>query len=431
MKTITNSIYAAFGLFALSCFTAPGTTQAVNPPPDGGYPGFNTAEGTNALHSLTTGIGNAAVGWNSLSSNTDGSFNTALGAGTLLFNVGDQGTGDGTQNTAIGAAALLSNNTGSLNTAVGVTALVSNTTGDFNTATGFGALAGNIGGVSNNAFGTLALAANTIGNNNTAIGVRTLQSNTDGNANVAVGETALSSNATGDGNSALGMFALASNTTGNNNTAVGQGAGQAITGNSNICIGQGVFGVPGENSAIRIGDNLTGGFCFIGNIWNVGPGVPNTPVLVSDTGRLGVNTSSRRFKHDIKPMDKASEAILALKPVVFRYNDDTKNRPCFGLIAEEVAEVDPTLVIRDEKGAPFTVRYDQINAMLLNEFLKEHRKGQQQQATIAELKSTVAQQQKRFADQERQIAALTSGLQKVSAQIETSKPARRLAATRN
>ena len=172
---------------------------------------------------------------------------------------------------------------------------------------------------------------------------------------------------------------------------------------------------------------------LIGNIFGVTTqsGVTNTSRIVSNTGQLGTFSSSRRFKHDIKPMDKASEAILSLKPVAFHYKDDTKNIPCFGLIAEEVAVVDPTLVIRDEKGAPFTVRYDQINAMLLNEFLKGHRKVEQQQATIAELKATVAHQQKRFADQEKQIAALTSGLQKVSAQIETSKPARQLAATKN
>ena len=133
----------------------------------------------------------------------------------------------------------------------------------------------------------------------------------------------------------------------------------------------------------------------------------------------------RRFSGE--PFGTTIEKLMDETGVTYR----AKSTPCFGLIAEEVAEVDPTLVIRDEKGAPFTVRYDQINAMLLNEFLKEHRKVEQQQATIAELKSTVAHQQKRFADQEKQIAALTSGLQKVSAQIETSKPARQLAATKN
>ena len=121
-------------------------------------------------------------------------------------------------------------------------------------------------------------------------------------------------------------------------------------------------------------------------------------------------------------MGKASEAILALKPVTFHYKSDTKNTPQFGLIAEAVAKVNPALVLPDKQGKPFTVRYDAINAMLLNEFLKEHRKVEEQQAIIAKLKSTVAQQQKSFqsrlAEEEKQIAALASGLQKVSAQIE-------------
>jgi hypothetical protein len=132
----------------------------------------------------------------------------------------------------------------------------------------------------------------------------------------------------------------------------------------------------------------------------------------------------------IKPMDSASEAILALKPVIFRYKGDTKRTAQFGLIAEEVAEVNPDLVVRDKNGELLTVRYDAVNAMLLNEFLKEHKKVQQQQATIAELKSTVAQQQKRFARQDGQIQALTSSLQKVSAQVEMSKPATRIVANK-
>ena len=127
-------------------------------------------------------------------------------------------------------------------------------------------------------------------------------------------------------------------------------------------------------------------------------------------------------------MDKSSEALLALKPVTFHYTNDEQSTAQFGLIAEEVAKVNPELVIRDNDGKPLTVRYDQVNAMLLNEFLKEHKKVEQQQATIAELKSTGAHQQERFGEQEKQIAALTSGLQKVSAQIEMSRPAPKMAA---
>src|SRR5437867_12944359 len=142
--------------------------------------------------------------------------------------------------------------------------------------------------------------------------------------------------------------------------------------------------------------------------------------------------SSERFKKDISTMEKASEAVLSLRPVTFHYKTDTKGTPQFGLIAEEVAKVNPALVLPDKEGKPYTVRYDAVNAMLLNEFLKEHRKVQQQQAAIAELKATVAQQRKSFqsrlAEEEKQIAALASGLQKVSAQIEMGKRAPRVVA---
>jgi septal ring factor EnvC (AmiA/AmiB activator) len=125
-------------------------------------------------------------------------------------------------------------------------------------------------------------------------------------------------------------------------------------------------------------------------------------------------------------MDKASEAILALKPVTFEYKSDTKGTPQFGLIAEEVARVNPDLVVCDDNGEVYTVRYEAVNAMLLNEFLKEHHKVEEQQATITDLKSAVAQQRKDLeattAQQQKQIGALTAGLQRVSAQLETSKP---------
>ena len=417
MKTITNSIYAAFGLFAFICLTAPRSTQAVNPPPDGGYPGFNTAEGQNALFSRTTGIANAAVGWHSLFSNTDGSFNTALGAGTLLFNVGDQSTGDGTQNTAIGAAALLSNTTGTLNTAVGATALLSNNTGDFNTATGVGALYSNTAGVSNNAFGTLALLSNTTGTNNNAMGVRALQNNTAGSANVAVGEQALLGNTNasgntavgfqalfgnnGDTNTAIGYAALLNNTTGVGNTALGAGAGTNVTTAGGVlCLG-------------HVGGNVSN-TTWIGNVAGVTTqSFTTAPVIVSDGGQLGTVVSSERFKKDIASMDKTSEAILSLRPVTFHYKMDTNGTPQFGLIAEEVGKVNPALVLRDKDGKPYTVRYEAVNAMLLNEFLKEHRK-------VEELEAALDAVTARLKEQETQ-------LQKVTAQIQMNKPARRVA----
>jgi hypothetical protein len=150
--------------------------------------------------------------------------------------------------------------------------------------------------------------------------------------------------------------------------------------------------------------------CYIGGIYNqlIGPAT-DTFVGIDANGKLGTVASSRRFKRDIKPIDTASEAILALRPVTFHYKSDAKNTPCFGLIAEEVATVSPDLVVRDQKGEIYTVRYDQVNAMLLNEFLKEHRKNEEQEVTITRM--------------QKQIEALTAGLQKVSAQLEASKPA--------
>jgi Chaperone of endosialidase len=198
---------------------------------------------------------------------------------------------------------------------------------------------------------------------------------------------------TGEGNTAIGALALENSSTGSNNTALGVGAGSGVgDANNVICIGANVSGVNLSNS------------CFIGNIYGVNEGGVILPVYINSSGRLGTQapSSSRRFKKEIKPMDKASEAILALKPVTFHYKSDTMDKPQFGLIAEEVAEVNPDLVVRDDKGEVYTVRYDQVNAMLLNEFLKEHRE-------VQELK--------------KQVAALTAGLQKVSAQLEVSRPA--------
>jgi Chaperone of endosialidase len=368
--------------FALLCLALLPNAQAVNPPPDGGYPGFNTAEGQNALFGLTTGIANTAVGWFSLFSDTDGSFNTAVGAGTLLFNLGNQSTGEGTQNTAIGTAALLFNTTGSNNTAVGTQALLNNTTG-----------------IEHTAYGSGALSSNTFGTQNTAIGFNALRSNTSGSTNVAIGR------------GALGL-----NTTGSSNIALGFNAGLNVTTAGNvISIGNSIFAANVDNS------------CFIDNIFGATTVNVGTPVLVDSAGQLGTISSSRRFKHEIKPMDKASEAILALKPVTFRYKSDRSGAPQFGLIAEDVAEVNSDLVVRDENGEIYSVRYDQVNAMLLNEFLKEHRR-------VEELTSSMAQQRKDFetaiAQQRKVTDALVARLneqeaqiQKVSAQVEPRKPA--------
>src|SRR5437899_9114509 len=226
----------------------------------------------------------------------------------------------------------------------------------------------------NNADRADALSSNTTRPENTATGLGALQLNTTGNFNTADGAAALFNNTTGSNNTASGAQALGSNSTGNNNTALGSGAGAAVTtANDVICIGYNVAGANVSNT------------CFIGNIRGVTTGNGDAiPVLIDSAGQLGTASSSRRFKKEIKPMDQASESILALKPVTFNYRSDKKSRPQFGLIAEEVAEVNTDLVVRDKNGEIYTVRYDAVNAMLLNEFLKEHKKVAEQQATIAQ-----------------------------------------------
>ena len=393
----------------LGCFGLLAAPNAfgVNPPPPGGYPNFTTAAGDHALQALTLGLGNTAIGTFSLFSVTTGSFNTAVGAGALDLNTADSNTATGAaallfnttgaENTANGTAALEFNTTGDDNTATGDSALFSNTTASHNTATGYQALLTNTTGSENTADGVNALAFNTIGHGNTASGFDALFGNTTGTENTATGDNALFNNTTGTQNTVNGSGALVNNTTGSYNIALGAGAGEVVTTASHvICIG-------------ALGSNVSN-TCFIGNIRGVTTESDDAiPVVIDSTLQLGTTSSSRRYKTDIKPMDKASESILALKPVSFRYKVHKGTTPQFGLIAEEVAEVNPDLVVRDDKGEIYTVRYDAVNAMLLNEFLKEHHQ-------VQALKAIVTGQQK-------QIEALAAGLQKVSAQLELSKAA--------
>ena len=228
----------------------------------------------------------------------------------------------------------------------------------------------------NTFFGDDALVNNTTGIRNTATGGDVLFSNTTGGFNTATGSAALTENLTGFDNTAIGVEALGSNTTGSNNIAVGFHAGANLTtSNNNIDIGN--RGVAGESGEIRIGTAGPQTGTFIAGISGVA--VTGSTVVVNSNGKLGVTASSARFKDNIKPMDKASEAILALKPVTFRYKQqlDPDGIPQFGLVAEQVEKVNPDLVARDDHGKPYTVRYEAVNAMLLNEFLKEHRKVQE------------------------------------------------------
>jgi Chaperone of endosialidase len=279
------------------------------------------------------------------------------------------------------------------NTVLGEDVLISST-GYYNTAMGYHALKSNTTGGANTANGDSALYSNSTGSANTAIGREALSSNTTGSAKTAAGVDALALNTTGVQNTANGGYALQNNTTGSSNIAVGFNAGVNLTtGSNNIDIGK--VGVAGESKHIRIGTSGTQTKTFIA--WISGTAVPGgVGVIVGTNGQLGTVVSSERFKDAIKPMDKASEAILALQPVTFRYKHelDPDGIPQFGLVAEDVEKVHPDLVARDERGKPYTVRYEAVNAMLLNEFLKEHRKVEEQEAMITKLKSAVAQQQK-------------------------------------
>ena len=379
-----------------ACFGPLPLARALVPPPDGDYPGANTAEGSGALNSLSFspnvrfdgGINNTALGYQTLFSNTTGNYNTATGSQALK------------------------SNTSSRNTATGYQALISNIEGADNTAVGYQAAFSNIGnsvggGFNNTAIGSQALYSNSSGDN-TAVGFQALFSHQGGP--VGIGE-----------NTAIGYLALR-NTLGSNNTAVGAAAGYNLTtGTENICIGN--KGVDTDSHTIRIGDSDFQTATYIAGI-AFQTASEGLAVYVNADGKLGTLLSSARFKDAIKPMDKASEAIHALKPVTFHYKKelDPKRIPQFGLVAEEVAKVNPDLVTRDANGEVYTVRYEAVNAMLLNEFLKEHRTVQEQKATIGELKSTVEKQEATNAQQQKQIEALTAGLQKVSAQVEMRKP---------
>jgi endosialidase-like protein len=410
-------------LLLLICFGVLPSAQAVSPPPDGDYPGGNTAEGLNALLELASGTYNTGVGWFSLESVTTGSLNTGVGAGTLALDTASQ-------NTAIGAGALLNNTTGPTNTATGAFALFTNTIGEGNTANG-----------------QSALSSNTTAIFNTAMGAEALNNNTTGPGNTAIGGGALQSNTTGGHNTALGYSAGGGLTTGDFNVAVGENAGENLSGSdsNNIDIGYNVVGVAGESNTIRIGNGKITGTYISGISGQTAAG--GAAVFVNANGKLGTLTSSKRFKDEIKPMDKASEAIFSLKPVTFRYKKeiDPASTRQFGLVAEEVEKINPDLVVRDETGKVNSVRYEQVNAMLLNEFLKEHRKVQEQEAAIAQLKSTVTKQEEAIAqlrkDFETTIAEVKRGMetvvarfkeqdakiQRVSEQIDLSKPAPRTA----
>ncbi|PYK45329.1 MAG: hypothetical protein DME53_05540 [Verrucomicrobia bacterium] len=346
-------------IFTLACFALSPTARAVTPAPDGGYPNDNTAEGEDALFDLdvNNSTDNTAVGFDAMSLTTVTFGNTAVGSQAMEF------AGSGSFNVAIGFEALFQNGPGNDNTAVGAS----------------------------------AMGLNGFGNNNTAMGNGALFFNTNGNSNTCLGFNALN-NATGSSNIALGSEAGINLTTGSNNIDIGN------------------KGKAGESQYIRIGTKGTQTHTLIAGISGatVAGGVG---VIIDTNGHLGTVVSSERFKDAIEPMDKASEAILALKPVTFHYKHelDPEGIPQFGLVAEEVEKVNPDLVARDAEGKPYTVRYEAVNAMLLNEFLKEHKAFAEERCKVQEQGATIVRLEK-------QVEMLSTGLQKVSAQLELSKP---------
>ncbi len=349
----------------------------------------STAVGRESLAQNTTGVNNTGVGFSALYSNTTGQNNTAVGFVALTTNTGNE-------NTAVGSVALAQNTTGSYNAALGNVALANNTTGSNNTGIGRGALALNTTGIANTALGSNALNSNTIASTNTAVGNSSLLANVNGDGNTAIGHNALVATTFGGYNTAVGRDALSGNTGGGQNIAIGQLAGSAVTtGNWNIHIGN--QGVSGDGNTIRVGDN-NHSRAFVAGIRGVTTGANNAiNVVIDGNGQLGTLSSSREVKDDIADIGTASEVLMKLHPVSFRYKAHEGAGPVqYGLIAEEVAEVAPGLVATGSNGEIETVLYQHLPPMLLNEYQKQQhtietqaRRIDAQQAEIAELKRAV------------------------------------------
>jgi hypothetical protein len=472
LRRLRNHLGPAFIALAIACsavspaaLAAPRPTPTPTPTatPSGEDRGNNNsaAENVDALNINTTGLNNTAHGWHALSANAAGSENTANGSYALFSNT----TGGG--NMAVGAYSLEYNTTGSYNNALGHSALGRNTTGSLNVAVGTTALGDNTTGWSNIAFGGDALSANTTGMENTAMGDVALESNTTGSGNVAVGGAALASRtgasyqlqgantavgyralsytgaewgsgSGGDGNTAVGDRAMLYNVDGSfncafgllalsaengetdssENTAIGDRAGYGLrTGIGNVYIGEHEMARdPGENYHTYI-HNI--------NTTSVSGGFADTVTIDLNTGLLGHLTSSRRHKEDIKAMDNASETLYRLKPVTYRYKKEIDRNQVLdcGLIAEDVAEIDPNLAIRNGKGEIESVRYNAINVMLLNEFLKEHKAFVEEQGKVKKLEAGLAGLLATVKEQAAQI-------EKVSAQVQISRPAPRVVANK-
>jgi hypothetical protein len=326
-----------------------------------------TLQGTLTLHSALSGYSLIYAGSSTLVLADEAQdFFAGVGAGNLNI------TGSG-NNTGVGDQALNSEMSGAFNTALGTQALFSDIDGQQNTAIGFH-----------------ALYASTNGSYNTVVGLQALSSLLTGDYNLAVGYAAALNATNTTGNVALGEQSLLQNTSGNYNIAVGFQAGELTTGSDNIDIGH--QGVAGESGVIRLGNATSINSAYIYGVFGAIATV-GLPVYINETGQLGVFTSSARFKEDIRGMDDASDVLLALRPVTFRYKPaiDPKGLPQFGLVAEEVDKVDPDLVVRDATNGIYAVRYEAVNAMLLNEFLKDHRRLQEQNAKVNSLEKRLSE----------------------------------------
>jgi len=417
----TGSSNSAFGSYSLFANTAGGN---------------NSGFGQNALFSNTTGISNSAFGFGALNANTTGGSNAAFGTFALEFNLANS-------NSAFGASALNANTTGSQNSAFGFNALTANTTASNNSAFGFNALNADTTGGSNSAFGEGALRSNTMGNynsafgwsalinnlgeNNSAFGTSALQANNTGNNNAAFGYQALLSSGSGadaSNNSAFGSNALLSLGSGIGNIALGSDAGSSLTiGSHNIYVGNG--GASGENNTIRIGDPAVQMAAFMAGI-NGATSASGVAVFVNPSGQLGTTTSSRRFKDEIADMAGESDLLMKLRPVSFYYKPelDPAHTRQYGLVAEEVAQVFPELVVFDKDGVPQTVRYHFVNAMLLNEvqkqrqLLDEHqRENEKQRQIVDEQRRLLDEQQSTIARQQAEIRSLAARLAKLEALV--------------
>jgi len=457
-KIMLTSVLLALACLALSpaamAKPTPTPTPTATPPlgEDRGN-GNSAAENVDALNINTTGTYNTAHGWHALSANTTGTGNTANGSYALSSN-----TSAGA-NTAVGAYSLQNNTTGSYNDAFGNSALWSNTTGLYNVAVGTNALGDNTSGGGNSALGDDALSGNTTGWENTAIGEAALQNNITGSGNVAVGAVALfyktgasyqlqgantavgyralgytgapwGTGSGGDGNTAVGDRVMEYNVDGSfncafgllalsadngetdsmENTAIGDRAGYGLrTGIGNVYIGEHEMARdPGENYHTYI-HNI--------NTTSVSGGFADTVTIDLNTGLLGHLTSSRRHKEDIQAMDNASETLYRLKPVTYRYKKEIDRNQAldYGLIAEEVAEIDPNLALRNGKGEIESVRYNAINVMLLNEFLKEHKAFVEEHGKVTKLEAGLEGLLATVKEQAAQI-------EKVSAQVQMRQP---------